>query len=197
MNIVRRRHFFNFISDLLPGDGARVSKIRSALLRWAGCQVGKNAKIGQYVHVFGTGTIEIGDDCWIASGVFLQTSGLIRVGNRTEILYRTLLTSNGGSNVIIGNDCRIAHMVSIKTSCHKIEPLSPCIGGTEQFKDIVIDDGCWICAGAIILPGAHVGRKNVVAAGAVVKENVITEDLVLLAGIPAVRKKIYKEVQNV
>lgn len=57
------------------------------------------------------------------------------------------------------------------------------------FRDIKISEGCWICAGAIIIPGVTVGRRNVVGAGAVVAKS--SPDGVLLAGVPAVVKKCY------
>lgn len=191
MSRVKRRHIFNFISDLLPGDGTRVSAIKASLLRWCGCKVGRNVKIGQYVHVFGDGDIEIGDGCWIATEVILQTTGSIKIGDRCDIMNRTMIVANGGSNVVIGDDCRIAHMVSIKTTCHAINPEAKCIGDTEEFKDILVGSGCWVCAGVVIVPGAKIGSKNVIAAGSVVLEATPVKDGVLLAGVPAECKKCY------
>ena len=192
-NFVRRRFVYNFIGDLLPGDGILVSKIRCVIARWAGCEVGKNVKIGQYVHLCGPGKIIIGDDAWIAAHVWIQSNGMVRIGNASEIMYQTLLTANGGSSLIVGNHCRVAHGVSIKTSTHEIDLMANCIGGSERYKDIVIGDGCWICAGAIITPGVRIGNRNVVAAGAVVLEQTPCEDGVLLAGVPATIKKRYYE----
>lgn len=58
-----------------------------------------------------------------------------------------------------------------------------------EYNDIVIGEGTWMCAGCIVIPGVKVGRKNVLAAGAVVTKS--TEDGVLMAGVPAVVKKRY------
>jgi acetyltransferase-like isoleucine patch superfamily enzyme len=55
---------------------------------------------------------------------------------------------------------------------------------------IIISDNCWIGAGAIILPGVHLGNHTIVAAGAVVTKSFSDENCIL-AGNPAlVRKKI-------
>jgi acetyltransferase-like isoleucine patch superfamily enzyme len=48
---------------------------------------------------------------------------------------------------------------------------------------VVVRDGAWIGAGAIVLPGVEIGEGAVVAAGAVVTRSVEPETLV--GGIPA------------
>jgi hypothetical protein len=48
---------------------------------------------------------------------------------------------------------------------------------------VEIGPGCWIGTGAVILPGARIGRNVVVAAGAVVRGTV--PDHAVVAGAPA------------
>jgi acetyltransferase-like isoleucine patch superfamily enzyme len=50
-------------------------------------------------------------------------------------------------------------------------------------RPIVIEDGAWIGAGAIILPGVTVGRRSIVAAGSVVTKDV--PPLTIVGGNPA------------
>ena len=50
-------------------------------------------------------------------------------------------------------------------------------------RGITIDDGAWIGSRVVILPGVHVGKGAVVAAGAVVTRNVPPQAMV--AGVPA------------
>lgn len=50
-------------------------------------------------------------------------------------------------------------------------------------RPIVIEDGVWVGAGAIILPGVTVGRRSIVAAGAVVTRDV--PPLTIVGGNPA------------
>lgn len=50
-------------------------------------------------------------------------------------------------------------------------------------KSVVIEDGAWIAARAIIFPGVTIGAKFVVAAGSVVTHDV--EPGTLVAGVPA------------
>ena len=55
--------------------------------------------------------------------------------------------------------------------------------GKVSGADIVIEDGCWIGAGAIILPGVTIKMGVVVAAGSVVTKD--CEENCLYAGNPA------------
>ena len=117
--------------------------------------------------------------------------GGIRIGERCEINHGTYVAANCGSRIAIGDDTHIAHNCSIKGSTHQVDFSSEgkSIAGESRFLDITIGEGSWVCAGVIVLPGVSVGRKNVLAAGAVVTKN--TPDFVLMAGVPAEVKKRY------
>ena len=52
-----------------------------------------------------------------------------------------------------------------------------------KLAPVVIDDGCDIGAGAILLPGVTIGRGALVGAGAVVTRHV--EPFTVVAGVPA------------
>ena len=67
----------------------------------------------------------------------------------------------------------------ILTGSHDIE--SP--DYDHVFKPIVIEDYAWIASGAILLQGVTIGRRAIVAAGAVVARDV-PQDMVV-AGNPA------------
>jgi acetyltransferase-like isoleucine patch superfamily enzyme len=54
---------------------------------------------------------------------------------------------------------------------------------TYANRPIVIEDGVWIGAGAIILPGVTIGRRSIVAAGSVVTKDV--PPLTIVGGNPA------------
>jgi maltose O-acetyltransferase len=50
-------------------------------------------------------------------------------------------------------------------------------------EKIVVEDDVWIGAGAIIFPGVRVGRRAIIGAGAVVRQDVAAGSIV--AGVPA------------
>lgn len=195
-------------------DSAMFQPIKRSLLRCCGVVVGRGVLVSSDVRFMGSGKIRLGDGVILHSGVqiggrgiielennvkiwndcVIRANGRIEIGENTEVYQNSILMANGESSLKVGGNCQIAHMVSLKTSHHCIEPESPCIAGHERFDDISIGDGCWICAGAIVVPGVSVGKKSVIAAGAVVIRN--TPEYVLMAGVPASPKKFYRKDGN-
>lgn len=53
----------------------------------------------------------------------------------------------------------------------------------EYSAPVTIEDGCWICSGAVICGGVTIGKNSIVAAGAVVNRDVPPDSIV--AGVPA------------
>lgn len=119
---------------------------------------------------------------------------------QSSIIFPPLLTNFGrhtwiGEGVTINHACSLLDMggitiedkvmvgpkVNLVTEGH---PLDPALrGGHIYGKAIVLKKGCWIGAGATILPGVVVGENSVVAAGAVVNKSVPAN--VIVAGVPA------------
>lgn len=65
------------------------------------------------------------------------------------------------------------------------------VTGAGIFKPIVLKENCFVGAGAILLPGATVGKNSIVGAGSVVKGTV--PDNTVVAGNPA---KAIKSLQE-
>lgn len=134
------------------------------LLRWAGAKIGSNVRIYTSAKFLGVGALEIGDDVHIGPDVFvaLTADAVVKIGSRVDI----------------------APGVMILTGSHEInrEPGGHAAGmGTS--KSVVIEDGCWIGARAIILPGKTIGEGAVVGAGSVATKDVKSGDVVV--GVPA------------
>ena len=217
----QKRKIYNWLSAILPDFGV-FKRFRKAFLRRCGVFVhqsvdlcgtvrfvgdgevviGENSIIrdGVFFHVAQGGRIELGQNVTVAENAILESipsldeSTLLKFGDNVTFMMGSIASANGNATVRVGNNCKIAHNVSIKASGHKIVPDGKCIAEDCIFRDITISDGCWICAGAIILPGVTVGRWNVVAAGAVVTKD--TPDCVLMAGVPAVLKKNYPRISR-
>jgi acetyltransferase-like isoleucine patch superfamily enzyme len=111
--------------------------------------------------VLGGGELEIGDDTWIGHQVLLCA----------------------GSKVVIGANVDIGPRVYIGTGTHEIDARGPRSAGIGINSDVVVEDGAWLGAGCVVLPGVTVGRNSVVAAGAVVAETIPPR--VAVAGVPA------------
>jgi acetyltransferase-like isoleucine patch superfamily enzyme len=86
--------------------------------------------------------------------------------------------------ITIGDDVWTGPYVYITDQNHGYEDLDTPIG--RQFpvnSPVSIGAGSWLGAGAIVLPGARIGRNVVVAAGSVVRGDV--PDHCVVAGVPA------------
>lgn len=80
------------------------------------------------------------------------------------------------SRVVIGNCVRISRDVMIETAGLDFSALAPPY--THISKPIVIEQGVWIGAHAMILAGVTIGEYCIVAAGAVVTKNMPPYSLV-------------------
>lgn len=137
------------------------------MLRRAGATVGRNVRICSSVFIAGAGNLSIGDDSWVGHRSTIIASGDMRIGKNVDI----------------------APCVLITTGSHRPEPQSDRMAGEGIGLNVEVQDGCWICANATILPGITVGEMSLVAAGAVVNRNV--EPRTLVAGVPARLVKDY------
>jgi acetyltransferase-like isoleucine patch superfamily enzyme len=85
----------------------------------------------------------------------------------------------GIGGIFFGNYIQIGPNANVMSSNHDIYD-----NRIGHKRSVVIDDYCWIGAGAIILPGVILGRRTIVAAGAVVTKS-FEQGFCILAGNPA------------
>lgn len=145
----------------------RAFGFKRKLYRWTGVEIGDNVRICSSVKIIGAGSLEIGDNTWIGPETFISAS----------------------SSIKIGSNCDIAPRVFIGDGTHELTPNRDRVADIETCHPIIIGDGCWICADATIIAGVEIGKKCVVAAGAVVTKSF--EDLTMIGGVPA---KVIKNI---
>lgn len=107
---------------------------------------------------------QIGDDVYIGEDLIvvselLNGNGLLKIESRVAIAPRVTLVT-----------CSHPNNSALRTLF------------AEQ-KLVFLEEDCWIGTGAIIMPGVTVGKCSVVAAGAVVVEDV--PPYTVVAGVPA------------
>ena len=122
-----------------------------------------------------TNTPSIGPACYFHSHAIRIAAGtLVNHGCHFENI----------AAVEIGTGCALGMRVMVITSTHRLGDARRRAGEWEA-RPVRIEDGCWIGAGAILLPGVAVGEGCVVAAGAVVHESCEPDGL--YGGVPARR----------
>ncbi len=116
--------------------------------------------------------------CYFGNNVYLgENSG---IGMNCSVLGPCKI----GKNVMMGTN------VDIITRNHKFDRTDiPMIEqGFSDYEEVVIDDDVWIGNKVIILPGVHIGKSSIIAAGAVVTKDI--EPYSIAGGVPA---KLIKE----
>jgi acetyltransferase-like isoleucine patch superfamily enzyme len=112
------------------------------------------------------------------------------IGDRCVIGARAAITAH--SSITIGDDVWCGQDVFVSDAGHGYQELETPIGRQlGEHHPVVIGSGTWIGHGAIILPGARIGRNVVVAAGSVVRGTV--EDRSVVGGAPARTIRRYVE----
>lgn len=126
----------------------------------SGVKIHPSSTIHMGARFFNPSNIQIGQDTIVGESCFLDGRDQLTIGNHVDI----------ASQVLIYND---EHDINSKDF-------------GNSFGPIVIDDYVFIGPRAIILPGTHIGRGAIVAAGAVVTKDVPPFEV--WGGVPA--KKI-------
>jgi acetyltransferase-like isoleucine patch superfamily enzyme len=91
---------------------------------------------------------------------------------------------NGIGKLVIGDDVLIGSNVTISSGKHPIDNLSVPIFHVPTIPlQITIENGVWIGAGAVILPGVRLKEGSVIGANAVVIQD--TEPYSVYVGVPA------------
>lgn len=147
-------------------------------------KIGDNVIFEEGVLVFHPENISIGENVYIGHNTILKSyykSEMI-IGDHTWIGQGCFLHSAGG--ITIGKAVGIGPLVKILTSTHKEQELSkPILFCDLEFKEVIIEDGCDIGIGSIILPGVKIGEGSLIGAGSVVNKDV--EPYRVVAGVPA------------
>lgn len=192
-------------------DGARRLANRAVLAAWARVQrVGEIVPGTRAAEAFGsfgsgsslgfpsatlmnTGSVHVGRDTLIGRQVTLSVgygpgdpgapARALVIGDRCVIGARCTLTAH--ACIELGEDVWLGQDVFVSDASHGY--LDPDVPIGRQFgahEPVSIGAGSWIGHGAVVLPGARIGRQVVVAAGAVVRGDV--PDHCVVAGAPAV-----------
>ncbi|MFI5804923.1 acyltransferase [Streptomyces sp. NPDC051561] len=142
--------------------------------------------------VFGERWIHLGDYCIVGESVTL-TAGMmpdLDLGPDPILTLGNGVVLGRGSHIIadttitIGDDCYFGPNVYVTSTNHSYDdPETPIGKQWPRVDPVSIGPGCWVGTGAVILPGARLGRNVVVAAGAVVRGEV--PDHSVVAGAPA------------
>lgn len=154
---------WNILINKISASSLLSSGLRIKLYRMFGFKEINTYNIRDNVFFY-SNKITIGKGSFVNRSCYFYNTDWIKIGSEVAIAPEVMLCTNTHE---MGNEYRRASEV--------------------KSSPIFIEDGSWIGARAIILPGVTIGKGCVIAAGSVV----ITDCLpnCLYAGVPAVKVK--------
>jgi carbonic anhydrase/acetyltransferase-like protein (isoleucine patch superfamily) len=115
------------------------------------------------------GDVSLGPDTTIwPSAVLRGDYGVITIGARTSVQDGSVLHAGPGFPTVVGSDCVIGHVAHL--------------------EGCILEDGCLVGSGAVVLHHVRVGAGATVGANAVVPDGVDIPPGALAVGVPAVVK---------
>jgi|WetSurMetagenome_2_1015567.scaffolds.fasta_scaffold183526_2 acetyltransferase-like isoleucine patch superfamily enzyme len=140
------------------------NRVRPFFLRAVGFSIGRGTLIHGTPKIVGSewfyDRLKIGNSCLINQDCYFDLCGHITIHDKVTIGPQSTFLS--GTHVIGDEYNRLGELIA---------------------KDIEIDNGTWIGACVLILPGVKIGKGAVIAAGSVVNHDVPANTLV--GGVPA------------
>jgi carbonic anhydrase/acetyltransferase-like protein (isoleucine patch superfamily) len=121
-----------------------------------------------YVHpdavVIGAVELAAGASVW-PTAVLRGDHGFIKIGERTSVQDGTIVHTTHEWPTVIGADCVVGHRAHL--------------------EGCVVEDGCLIGSGSLVLNRARVETGAVVAAAALIREGMVVPAGALALGVPA------------
>jgi acetyltransferase-like isoleucine patch superfamily enzyme len=155
-----------FTVALVPYRLALFPQLRAPLLRLLGARIGRRSLLHD-VRLFnlyrrGLSGLVIGRECFLGDECMLDLAEGIELQDQVTLGERTIILTH----------------INVGYADHPLQRAFPPMTGPVR-----LESGCFVGAGAIVLPGVTVGREAFVAAGSVVTKDVKPRTLV--GGVPA------------
>jgi maltose O-acetyltransferase len=154
-------HAVNLASNVLGDDWAS-KRLRLVLLRAMGARFGARSYFHGGTYFSDPRHLKVGQRCFVNRNCFFDLEAVISIGD----------------DVVIG------HGTTVVTTHHRLGSARR-RAGAPYGEPVTVEDGVWIGANALLMPGVTVGRGSVVGAGALVLHDVAPDTVV--AGVPARR----------
>ncbi len=163
---VRMWRFGLMTLAMIPYHMALFPPVRSLLLRLYGAQIGRRVVLhnARFFNLYrrGLSGLRLGDEVFIGDECLLDLADSIQIGDQVTLAERVLILTH----------------TNVGYHDHPLQKHFP-----ATTTPVILDRGCFVGAQAVILPGVRIGERSVVAAGAVVTEDVAPDSVV--AGVPA------------
>jgi len=153
-----KRATWHVINALFIQSFLPFSNLKILLLKLYGAKIGTGCTIKPGVNIKHPWMLSIGNHSWIGENVWIDNIAPVKIGSHCCL--------SQGVTIIVGN--HRYDKVHFDLTLHPIE----------------LEDGVWIGAKSILLPGAHLQEQCVVTAGSVIKGRIPNNEI--WGGNPAI-----------
>ena len=160
-SFVKRTLWFFVNAIIVKASWNPFMGLKICLLRLFGAKIGKRLYIKPCVLIKSPWNLTIGDDCWLGENCWIDNLDKVTIGNNVCISQGALL--------ITGN-----HDYTKVDFPYRNAP-------------IVIEDGAWIGAKAVVAPGVRIASHSILSLGTVMTKD--TEPYGIYQGNPGVKIK--------
>jgi acetyltransferase-like isoleucine patch superfamily enzyme len=127
-------------------------------------------------------TVSFGERCILDRALTVEVWGTLQVGDGT--IFGHHCTVGAKESVVIGADCLIADMVSIRDNDHVFDdPTRPYAQQGHVTAPVVIGRNVWLGSKVVVARGVTIGDGAVIGAGAVVTRDIPARAVAV--GVPA------------
>lgn len=149
---------------------------------------------GNTVQIIGLKNVSIGEGSCIADDVWLNIcvrdeKVRLKIGKCVLVGRQSMISTGGGLEV--GDYCLLAPRVYISDADHVFNDINQPIiqQGATLSRSVIVEENCWLGINTVITGNLTVGRGSIVAANAVVKQDI--PPFCVVAGNPAQIIKMY------
>ena len=178
------RAYLDGIVSALPGVSGK--KLRELRLRATLASLGPSASIHTGIQILGGESIHIGPrfSCGKGCSLYADGGGKIRIGERVALNADVIVNASIGGQIDIGDNVLIGPRVLMRATDHAFSRTDVPIWHQGHVPGVIrIEDDVWIGGNVTILAGSTIGKGAVVAAGAVVNNDILPYSVV--GGVPA------------
>jgi len=124
----------------------------------------------------------VGDDVFLSGGLCVEYSGRLRIGEHVGVNQNCFINAGGG--VSISDWVLISPGATVHSQDHDVVRLdAPLAMADDVRRPVSIGEGAWLAANWTVLAGVIVGRGAIVAADAVVTQDL--PQFAIVGGVPA------------
>lgn len=137
-----------------------------------------------YTHVAPLRSVTLGPGAAISPNAAFSNPDRISAGRNLYLGARCHLWAGPSEGrIVIGDNVLFGPEVMVTAAGYRFNDGSPVTAQAMDEADVVIGDDVWLGTRAIVLPGARIGTGAIVAAGAVVRDEIPA--FAVAAGVPA------------